>query len=244
MTLPYVKEFPGGVYTLGQVLILLVEGKRAGDDSLHAALCKAGYEVCVHHTGNSALRWVAENEPDLVVFDGASMRSSGVRSCRQLRRALGDVPIIHTRSADEPRDEAAGATVYLARPFTPRKVLNRVRSLLPAVASEEEIVRAGDLILYRGKRSVQVVEQGERQLTPKLAALLEDFLLHPNEVRTRRELMQNVWQTDYIGDTRTLDVHVRWVREAIEENPSSPRRLLTVRGKGYVLRVPPVEVEE
>ena len=231
MTMPYVKEFPGGVYTLGQVLILLVEGKRAGDDSLHAALCKAGYEVCVHHTGNSALRWVAENEPDLVVFDGASMRSSGVRSCRQLRRALADVPIIHTRSAEEPRDEAAGATVYLARPFTPRKVLNRVRSLLPAVASEEEIVRAGDLILYRGKRSVEVVGQGERQLTPK-------------EVRTRRELMQNVWQTDYIGDTRTLDVHVRWVREAIEENPSSPRRLLTVRGKGYVLRVPPVEVEE
>jgi DNA-binding response OmpR family regulator len=218
---------------------LLVEGKRAGDDSLNAALCKAGYLVAVQHTGNAALRWVRENEPDLVVFDGASMRSSGVRSCRQLRYELDDVPIIHTRSEDQPRDETAGASVYLVQPYTPRKVLNRVRSLLPAVASEEEIVRSGDLILYRGKRSVEVQGRGETQLTPKLAALLEDFLQHPNEVRTRRDLMLNVWQTDYIGDTRTLDVHVRWVREAIEEDPSTPRRLVTVRGKGYILHVPP-----
>lgn len=226
---------------LGHALILLVEGKRAGDDSLHAALCKAGYMVTVHHTGNAALDWVHEHEPDLIVFDGASMRSSGVRSCRKLSQALEGVPIIHTRAEEQPRDESAGATVYLAKPYTPRKVLNRVRSLLPAVASEEEIVRAGDLILYRGKRSVEVYGQGEKQLTPKLAALLEDFLRHPNQVRTRRELMQNVWQTDYIGDTRTLDVHVRWVREAIERDPGQPRRLLTVRGRGYVLRVPPLE---
>jgi DNA-binding response OmpR family regulator len=226
---------------LGHALILLVEGIRAGEDSLHAALCKAGYEVAVQHTGSGALDWVRENEPDLIIFDGASMRSSGVRSCRQLRQALDAVPIIHTRIPAEPRDEAAGASVYLVKPFTPRKVLNRVRSLLPAVASEEEIVRAGDLILYRGKRSVEVRGQGEKQLTPKLAALLEDFLRHPNEVRTRRDLMQNVWQTDYIGDTRTLDVHVRWVREAIELDPGDPRRLLTVRGKGYVLRVPPLQ---
>jgi DNA-binding response OmpR family regulator len=226
---------------LGHALILLIEGKRAGDDSLNAALCKAGYAVTVHHTGNAALRWAGENEPDLVVFDGASMRSSGVRSCRQLHQALDGVPIIHTRTEDQPRDESAGADVYLVRPYTPRKVLNRVRSLLPAVAAEEEMVRAGDLILYRGKRSVEVRGHGEKQLTPKLAALLEDFLRHPNEVRTRRDLMQNVWQTDYIGDTRTLDVHVRWVREAIEREPGSPRRLLTVRGKGYVLRVPPLD---
>jgi DNA-binding response OmpR family regulator len=226
---------------VGHALILLVEGKRAGDDSLQAALCKAGYEVTVYHTGNAALEWARENEPDLIVFDGASMRSSGVRSCRQLHQALDDVPIIHTRTEEQARDESAGAAVYLVRPYTPRKVLNRVRALLPAVASEEEIVRAGDLILYRGKRSVEVHGQGERQLTPKLAALLEDFLRHPNEVRTRRELMQNVWQTDYIGDTRTLDVHVRWVREAVESDPGAPRRLLTVRGKGYVLRVPPLE---
>lgn len=222
--------------------ILLVEGKRAGDESLQAALCKAGYLVTVCHTGAAALQWLEAdaNTPDLVVFDGASMRSSGVRSCRRLRRALEDVPIIHTRAGDQPRDEMAGADVYLAKPYTPRKVLNRVRALLPAVASEEEIVRAGDLILYRGKRSVEVAGRGETQLTPKLAALLEEFLRHPNQVRSRRVLMQNVWQTDYIGDTRTLDVHVRWVREAIEADPSSPQRLLTVRGKGYVLRVPPL----
>lgn len=225
---------------MGQALILLVEGKRAGDASLEAALCKAGYGVVVRHTGSSALKWTGDDSPDLVVFDGASMRSSGVRSCRRLRRALENVPIIHTRASTVPRDESAEADVYLAKPYTPRKVLNRVRALLPAVATEEEIVRAGDLTLYRGKRSVEVAGRGETQLTPKLAALLEDFLRHPNQVRTRLELMHNVWQTDYIGDTRTLDVHVRWAREAIEVEPGKPRRLLTVRGKGYVLRVPPL----
>jgi DNA-binding response OmpR family regulator len=236
------KILVAGLRTMAEARILLVEGKRAGDESLEAPLCKAGYLVTVRHTGSAALSWVDSNgrNPDLVIFDGASMRSSGVRSCRRLRRALEGVPIIHTRAVDQPRDETAGADVYLVKPYTPRKVLNRVRALLPADASEEEMVSAGDLILYRGKRSVEVVGRGETQLTPKLACLLEDFLRHPNQVRTRRELMQNVWQTDYIGDTRTLDVHVRWVREAIEADPSKPQRLITVRGKGYVLRVPPL----
>lgn len=223
-----------------QARILLVEGKRAGDASLEAALCKAGYGVVVRHTGSAALKWADREIPDLVVFDGASMRSSGIRSCRRLRKALENIPIIHTRADDQPRDESAGADVYLAQPYTPRKVLNRVRALLPAVDTEEEIVRVGDLTLYRGKRSVEIAGRGETQLTPKLAALLEDFLRHPNQVRTRLDLMHNVWQTDYIGDTRTLDVHVRWAREAIEVEPGKPRRLLTVRGKGYVLRVPPL----
>lgn len=224
-------------------MILLVEGKRAGDESLQPALLKAGYVVTVKYTGAAALRWADNHAPDLIIFDGASMRSSGVRSCRRLRQTATETPIIHTRSAGELQNDLADADVYLAKPYTPRKVLNRVRALLPADATQEEIVRAGDLILYKGKRSVEVTGCGEKQLTPKLAALLEEFLRHPNQVRTRRELMLNVWQTDYIGDTRTLDVHVRWVREAIEEDPGNPRRLCTVRGKGYLLRLPPLPPE-
>lgn len=225
---------------MDQAVIMLVEGKRAGDRSLQAAIAKAGYAVHVFHTGSAALDWSQNYTPDLIVFDGASMRSSGVRSCRRLRRALGETPIIHTRAAGDTKDVSAEADVYLMKPFTARKVLNRVRALLPADEYKEEIVRAGDLTLYRGKRSVDVGGRGEKRLTPKLVALLETFLRHPNEVLTRRKLMHDVWNTDYVGDTRTLDVHIRWAREAIEEDPSDPKRLTTVRGVGYIFRLPPV----
>jgi DNA-binding response OmpR family regulator len=169
------------------------------------------------------------------------MRSSGVRSCRRLRKHLVDTPIIHTRNDGEPKDTSAAADVYLKKPFTSRKVLNRVRALLPADPFQEEVVRAGELTLYRTKPSVELGSRGEKPLTPKQARLLEEFLRHPNQVLSRRQLMQNVWLTSYIGDTRTLDVHVRWVREAIEENPAQPKRLVTVRGIGYIFRLPPLE---
>lgn len=224
---------------MDQAVIMLVEGKRAGDRSLRAAIAKAGYDVRVFYTGSAALDWSQKHTPDLVVFDGASMRSSGVRSCRRLRRALGETPIIHTRAAGDAKDVSAEADIYLMKPFTARKVLNRVRALLPADEYKEEIVRAGDLTLYRGKRSVDVGGRGEKRLTPKLVTLLETFLRHPNVVLSRRKLMHDVWNTDYVGDTRTLDVHIRWVREAIEENPSDPKRLTTVRGVGYIFRLPP-----
>ncbi|MDX1665448.1 MAG: response regulator transcription factor [Candidatus Promineifilaceae bacterium] len=228
---------------MSEAVILLVEGKRAGEESLHPALGKVGYDVVVVHTGKAAMAWLGAGEPDLIIYDGASMRSSGVRSCRRLRQVVGETPIIHTRGKGEKKNTDAGADIYLVRPFTARKVLNRVRALLPADAYEEQIVRAGDLKLYLGKRSVEVNGR-ETPLTPKLATLLELFLRHPNRVLERLELMQKVWQTDYVGDTRTLDVHIRWVREAIEDDPGNPRRLETVRGVGYVFRIPPLEESE
>ena len=137
-------------------------------------------------------------------------------------------------------DRSTEADVYLQLPFTPRKLLNRVRALLPVDQVKEEIVRYGSISLYRTKRSVEVNGQGESLLTPKLADLLEEFIRHPNEVVTRRQLMIDVWKTDYIGDTRTLDVHIRWMRELIEEDPAKPTLLKTVRGKGYIFCVPPL----
>ena len=225
---------------MDQAVIMLVEGKRAGDRSLEAAIAKAGYDVHVFFTGSAALNWSQNHTPDLVVFDGATMRSSGVRSCRRLRLALGETPIILTRAAEDAKDASAEADVYLKKPFTARKLLNRVRALLPADEYKEEVVRAGDLTLYRGKRSVDVAGRGEKRLTPKLVTLLETFLRHPNEVLSRRQLMHDVWDTDYVGDTRTLDVHIRWMREAIEDDPGDPKRLTTVRGVGYIFRMPPL----
>jgi DNA-binding response OmpR family regulator len=205
-----------------EAIILLVEGRSASTNSLAPALQKAGYKLKVVHTGSAALAWSKEHEPDLIVFDASTMRSSGTRSCRRLQRTLDGIPIIHSRDADADEDRQAEADVYLKHPFTPRKLLNRIRILLPADDSKEEVIRCGDITLYRTKRSVDVGGQGECRLTPKLTKLLEEFVRHPNELVTRRQLMQNVWKTDYVGDTRTLDVHIRWMRECIEENPAEP----------------------
>ena len=220
-----------------QAHILLVEGDSAGEQSLAPAIRKAGYTLCLAHTGVAAVDLIKDETPDLIIFDASTMRSSGSRNCRRLRRLLPHTPLIHSRSAHTPEDETVEADVYLAHPYTARKLLNRIRALLPADASQEEVVRCGQLTLYRDKRSVDVNGQGEQQLTPKLAQLLEEFLRYPNQVVSRRQLMQNVWKTDYIGDTRTLDVHIRWVRECIEEDPAKPRLLRTVRGKGYIFSI-------
>ncbi len=221
--------------------ILLVEGFRIGESSLAYSLQKADFEVELVSTGRQGLEWVQKHTPDLVVYNASSMRSSGTRTCRRLRGVLGSVPIIHCRLEGHAVDPSILADVYLEQPFTGRKLLNRVRDLMPIDLYKEEIIRYGNILLYRSKRAVDIAEKGEQRLTPKLAQLLEEFLRHPNELVNRSQLMHNVWHTDYIGDTRTLDVHVRWVRECIEENPSNPILLRTVRGKGFILSIPDFE---
>lgn len=222
-----------------KAVILLVEGKRAGQNSTMPALEKAGYTLKLCHTGNDAIKTLPTFSPHLIIFNAATMRTNGARTCRRLKRNVPDLPIIHIRTAGEAEDPEAEADVYLEQPFTPRKLLNRVKDLLPIDHANEEMVRYGHISLYLSKKSVDVVGKGESRLTPKLVHLLEQFLRHPHQVLTRKELMQSVWKTDYIGDTRTLDVHIRWVREFIEEDPANPCFLTTVRGKGYILAIPP-----
>ena len=218
--------------------ILLIEGLPETENSLAHPLRKAGFMIESFVSGREAVSWSQEHHPDLIVLDASSMRSNGVRICRRLRGILPDTPIIHCRSQGEQEIPQAMADIYLEQPFTGRKLLNRVRDLLPADPAQEEIVRFGDLKYFRGKRSVEVADRGEHQLTPKLALLLEEFLRNPGEIVTRKQLMENVWHTSYIGDTRTLDVHIRWVRECIEMDPSNPELLVTVRGRGFLLDKP------
>jgi DNA-binding response OmpR family regulator len=247
---------------MSETTILLVEGASSAVQSLAAALRKSNLYVRVVQirragakelplaageapplrvvpTFSAALTTVVACEPDLVIVDTVGLHSTAIGLCRRLRRSLGATPIIHCRAASELEDRSAGADVYLAYPFTPRKLLNRVRTLLPADELLDEIVRAGPLTLNLSKRSVRVEGRGEQRLTPKLAALLEEFLRRPDAVIGRHELMQTVWKTDYFGDTRTLDVHIRWLRELIEENPAQPTLLRTVRGVGYIFHLPP-----
>jgi two-component system, OmpR family, phosphate regulon response regulator PhoB len=221
-----------------EITILLVQNKRGSDHSLAAALQKEGYQAAEVASGTAALDWIQGNAPNLVIFDASQMRSNGAGTCRQIKRKLDGTPLIHIRAAGEPETRSAGADIYLEYPFTARKLINRIRTLLPANDSEEEIVRAGHLTMYLSKKSVDVGGRGEHRLTPKLATLLEEFLRHPTEVLSREHLMQVVWKTNYFGDTRTLDVHIRWLRELIEEEAAVPQILKTVRGVGYVFTIP------
>jgi len=154
-----------------------------------------------------------------------------------MRDTLNGVPIIHIRSDKHAvGDEKAGpGDISLDMPFTARKLHNRVLRLLPDDSDEE--LSQGPVKLDLRHRVVRAHGK-EKRLTPKCAGLLEQFMRHPGETLDRSFLMKKVWDTDYVGDTRTLDVHVRWLRERIEEDPSSPQYLRTVRGVGYRFGVP------
>jgi len=220
-----------------QATILLLEGKRTGNGGAMHALQKAGHTVALFHTGTKAVAYLEKESPQLIIVNAATMRSSGTRICRRFRKVKPDISLIHIRGEEDDKEEACDADEYLQLPFTPRKLMNRVKSLLPANVFTEEVVRYGPITFFKTKRSVELDGHGETKLTPKLANLLEAFLRHPNELVTRKQLMIDVWKTDYVGDTRTLDVHIRWVREILEEDPTHPKLLITVRGRGYRLSV-------
>lgn len=222
---------------MSQDFIILIEGCQTDDASFKGVLRRAGYEVRSVPTGEKAISVAVEQPPQLIVFDAVSLTDGEEERCGLVRRRLTVTPIIHIRPAGAPQDDGAGATVYLMKPFTARKLLNRVRTLIPTAEDVDNRIRVGDLVLYHKRGVVAVDGAGEQQLTPRQALLLAELMAYPNELISRQQLMQNVWQTDYLGDTRTLDVHVRWLRQAIEEDPSRPKRLVTVRGKGYMLRV-------
>jgi DNA-binding response OmpR family regulator len=213
-------------------LKVLLIGKVASKlSSLSASLEKKGYIVSAVYSRKKALEQVGADEPDLIILDATSPRLDGGRTCQALRQKVGEVPIIlvFEQGDDSGRAEA---DFYLSTPFTFRKLANRVKRAVQSGEQSGELLQVGGLILHLGRRSV--TRGGKKyQLTPKEVRLLETFMRNPGKVLSRKFLMKNVWDTDYVGDTRTLDVHVRWIREKIEENPSSPVHLRTVRGVGY-----------
>ena len=211
--------------------ILLIEKQSSRAPTFEAALERKGYHLAVVPTGSGALGWAKDATPVMVILNAASLGSSGVRICAQVTEAVS-APVIHILAEDAPRLDHNEATcdVRLRLPFTARKLVNRIKRLLPV--GDEELVRLAGIELATGS-SVVRVHGRETRLTPKAASLLELFLQHPGETLERSFLMRQVWDTAYVGDTRTLDVHVRWVRQAIEPDPGSPTFIRTVRGKGY-----------
>ncbi|GAB4573535.1 MAG: response regulator transcription factor [Anaerolineae bacterium] len=216
--------------------VLLIESIRANGKSFSTAL-EQRYDLTLAYSGKQGVALAQELLPDVVVLDAVSMRTSGDRICRRLRSYMPDIPIIHIRPPFEQPDSSSQADVVLHHPLTWRKLVNRIKRFVEVPNKADGFLEAGCLKLNVAKRLLVVGDQ-EKRLTPKLTGLAEMFFKHPNTVIARKTLIQQVWKTDYMGDTRTLDVHIRWLREAIEENPGKPRIITTVRGVGYRL-IPP-----
>jgi DNA-binding response OmpR family regulator len=212
--------------------ILLVEGKHIDHPSFTTGLVKKGYIVESVPSGAAALGRLEISDPDLAIIDASSMRSTGKRICQSLHEKKSALPIILIVSADADINDKADANIVLPLPFTMQKLVNRVKQLLPLHSNNS--ITVGPFQLDVEQRRV-VCEGRQIQLTPRLVLLLKILMDHPGEVIDREKLFCEAWETTYTGDTRSLDVHMSWLRQAIEENPRHPKYIKTIRGVGYRL---------
>ena len=213
--------------------ILIIEGRHAEIPSFANDLQKKGFNVGTAKSGGEAISHLDKTCPDLVVVNAASLRSSGVRICQSLRDKNEKLPIILILEGNSTVGKDS-ADVILNLPFTVQKLANRIKPLLPG--DGKNVIQAGPIRLDAEKRRVRCLGKNAK-LTPRLVALLQILMDRHGEVVEREQLFKQVWETDYTGDTRTLDVHISWLRRAIELDPLNPKFLKTIRGVGYRLDV-------
>lgn len=193
-----------------------------------------GVAVAFARTQTMGLKLARELEPNIVVINMTNSYFSGERLCRLLASRLPQAKrLLITEQGENPHVECEER---LNRPFTVRKLRDTLGRLINQVVPH--VLQAGPVALDLISRVVSS-PQGRMHLTPKQCQLLAIFLQRPNQVISRRDLMQEIWDTHYLGDTRTLDVHIRWLREKIEVDPTTPTLLVTYRGIGYKLIVAP-----
>jgi len=224
--------------------ILVIDDERLITESLEYSLKQEGFQVTVAHDGYRALEVVRAEAPDLIVLDIMLPGMDGWETCRRLRQE-STVPIIMLTARGQEIDRVLGLEIgaddYLAKPFSFRELLARIRAVFRRMAFEESSkttqFEIGDLRLDVAAHKVYKKGQ-ELTLTQKEYDLLRTLMSHPGRVVTRAELLDQVWGVEWLGDTRTLDVHIRWVREKVEEHPSQPRYVQTVRGVGYRFAAP------
>ena len=221
--------------------ILLVEKAESPIDWILQSLERKKYEVSLARSEQEAVQRAASETPDLIILNATSPRIDGRKTCQALHENVAEIPIILILAEAKKDEEVMGATFILTPPFTSRKLFNRIRSILKS--DEGKTLQAGGITLSLGTRRVNNGSK-ERRLTPKELELLKVFMRSPGRVLSRKFLMKKIWKTDFMGDTRTLDVHIRWLREKIEENPSSPAYLRTVRSVGYRFDIPGETNEE
>ena len=213
--------------------LLVVEGRHADVPSFAAELQKKGFEVHAVKNGGTAVSRLERLNPSLVVVNAASLRSTGLRICRSIRGKNAKYPIVLVL-AKEARVSKDVADAVLVLPFTAQKLANRIKPLLPG--DGKNVVHVGPLRLDVEQRRVKCLGKNSK-LTPRMVTLLHLLMDKHGEVVERDALFKKVWETNYTGDTRTLDVHVSWLRRAIELDPLKPKFLKTIRGVGYRLDV-------
>ncbi len=237
--------------TLGRILV--VEDEAIIRDTIALALQDEGYEVLVAEDGRTAIDLVcrtadeADSSPDsaidLIVLDLMLPYVNGLDLCRLIRNQGNRVPILMLSAKGSETDRVVGLEVgaddYLTKPFGMKELVARCRALLrrhryvqPDDQPEERALRFQDITLY--PQECRVVVRGEEiNLSPKEFRILELFMTHQRRVWSREQLIERIWGPDFMGDSKTVDVHIRWLREKLELDPSRPEYLTTVRGFGY-----------
>jgi len=220
--------------------VLVVEDEDSFSDALSYMLRKEGFEVSVAATGTSALTEFDRTGADIVLLDLMLPEMSGTEVCRQLR-SRSHVPIIMVTARDSEIDKVVGLEIgaddYVTKPYSPRELVARIRAVLRRQAGDSTELSPPTLaagpVRMDVERHVVTVSGDAVPLPLKEFELLEMLLRNAGRVLTRGQLIDRVWGADYVGDTKTLDVHVKRLRSKIEPEPSTPRYIVTVRGLGY-----------
>lgn len=212
---------------------ILWAGKRRADIPTFVPDLEAkGYKVTFVNTGKDALLKLAEHKPDVMVVDGASMRTTGSRICKSVRVKYPSLPIILINSKDNLPTNEIVADVQLVHPFTIRKLENRIIPYSPG--DGKDTINIGPIQMDMDRQVIRCNGR-EEHITPRMAELLKMMINSKGVVLDRRKMFSKIWRTDYTEDTRSLDVHINWLRKIIEKDPDHPKLILTVRGTGYKL---------
>jgi two-component system OmpR family response regulator len=227
-----------------QIKLLIVEDDKNLLATLEYNFSKEGYKVLTARDGIKALEVASEKKPDLIILDLMLPGINGLEVCRILRKTI-TVPILILTAKSEEVDKIVGLEIgaddYMTKPFSMRELQARIRAMLRRITMSplETIDKAKDYKIGELEVDItghQVFFRGNKlKLTPKEFDLLAFLISNKNLVFSREKLLEKVWGYDYPGDTRTVDVHIRWLRQKIEYDPSKPEYLVTIRGTGYKL---------
>lgn len=224
--------------------ILIVEDDLNLLDTVKYNLVKEGYKVLTASTGSAALETARADKPNLIILDIMLPEIDGFEVCRILRKEM-NVPIIMLTARTDETDRIIGLDIgaddYVTKPFSIRELLARIRALLRRASmtnqdtiDDEPLISFGDITIDLNRHTVSVGGK-KTNLTAKEFDLLTFLAKNESFVFSREQLLEKVWGYDFAGDTRTVDVHIRWLRQKIESNPTKPNHIITVRGTGYKL---------
>jgi len=223
--------------------ILIIEDEIALSETLLFNLAKEGYQTYKAVDGLSGVKLTREIAPNLIILDIMLPILDGFEVCRQIRKET-NIPVLMLTARGDEIDKVVGLEVgaddYMTKPFSMRELIARVKALLrrsafvPDAQMNSKTISCSDNLTINQDRHEVSIEGTVLELQPKEYDLLLFFAKNKNRVVTRDEILSKVWGWEYLGNSRTVDVHVRWLRQKLEKDPSRPKRIVTVRGEGYI----------